>query len=96
MEIKLDSLYVGMDVTLMKTNVAGLTLEGIETEISGQSEALEKFVSVYSELSKTLSSYLTVLNTDMQSVAETLTTLKRIDSEQSQKVGMLGRYSLTR
>lgn len=96
MEIKLDSLYVGMDVAVMRANAAALTMEGLTTEISGQSEALEKFVSVYGELSKTLSEYLAVLENDMQSVSEALDTIVRNDNEQCQSIGTMGRYSMTR
>ena len=90
MEIVLNKLDVESDVTAVKGNASQLALPALGAELSGQSEALEKFVSVYQEFTDITASYLTVLNTDLKHVSQAVCTLEQTDRKQQQNLTVLG------
>lgn len=80
-------------VESMKTNAYKLSLIETNTEMSGQSEALEKFLSVYQEFLETLSTYRTVLTGDLQNVSNAVCTLTEADKAQGEQIENLGAFS---
>lgn len=90
MEIKLDALNANAYVAMMRTKAGELSLTGTSTELEGQSEALEKFLSIYQDFFDTLSAYQTLLNNDIQSVSNAMNTLEQADRKESERVDSLG------
>ena len=90
MEILLNEPDAGVYVESMRTNAWKLELSGIDTEISGQSEAIERFVSTYQNFMEALSAYRGVLTDDIRRVANAVSTLTEADKEQGQEIGALG------
>lgn len=80
-------------VEVMRTNAWKLALVGTNTEISGQSEALEKFLNTYQNFQETLSAYRAVLANDIQSVSNAVDTLTEVDKAQSEQIESLGVFS---
>ena len=90
MEIKLDALNANAYVAMMRTKAGELSLTGTSTELEGQSEALEKFLSIYQDFFDTLSAYQTLLNNDIQSISNAMNTLEQADRKESERVDGLG------
>jgi len=93
MEILLKEPDAEAYVEVMKTNARKLSLIGTNTEISGQSEALEKFLSTYQDFWETLTAYGAVITSDMQNVSYAVSTLTAADKAQSEQIESLGAFS---
>ena len=93
MEILLKEPDAEAYVEVMKTNARKLSLIGTNTEISGQSEALEKFLSTYQDFLETLSAYRAVFANDIQNVSNAVDTLTEADKAQSEQIESLGAFS---
>ena len=90
MEIKLDALNANAYVAMMRTKAGELSLTGTSTTLEGQSEVLEKFLSIYQDFFDTLSAYRTLLNNDIQSISNAMNTLEQADRKESERVDSLG------
>ena len=90
MEIKLDGLNADAYVEIMRTKAGELSLTGTGAAIEGQSEALEKFLSIYEDFMDILSAYQTLLNNDIQSVSNAMHTLEKADRRESERADSLG------
>lgn len=90
MEILLNRLDVESDITAVKIHTAQLPLTALGTAPGGQSEALEKFVSVYQEFTDALTAYLAVLNTDLKHVSQAVCTLDQTDQKQGKNIAASG------
>ncbi len=80
-------------VEVMKTNAQKISMTGTNTQVSGQSEALEKFLSIYQEFLETLSTYRTVLTGDLQNISNAVSTLTETDKAQGEQIENLGAFS---
>ncbi len=93
MDILLKEPDAKAHVEVMKTNVRKLSMTGTNTQVSGQSEALEKFLSVYQDFLETLSTYQTVITSDLQNVSNAVFTLTEADKAQGEQIENLGAFS---
>lgn len=93
MEILLKEPDARAYVDSMQSNAGKLSLATTSTAISGQSEALEKFLSTYQNFLETLSAYRTVFTNDVWNVSNAVDTLTEADEAQSGQIDSLGAFS---
>lgn len=90
MEILLNKLEAESDVAAIKIKASQFSLSSLSTQLKGQSEALEKFADIYQEFADTFSVYLTVLNTDLKHVSQSVCTFSQTDQKQGKDMEALG------
>ena len=93
MEILLKEPDAKAYVEVMQKNAWKMTLATTETAVSGQSEALEKFLSTWQSFTEVVSAYQTVLANDIRSVSNAVSTLTEADKTQSGQIEALGAFS---
>ena len=93
MEILLKELEARVYVDSMQSNAGKLSLTTTGTAVSGQSEALEKFLSTYQNFLETVSAYQAVFTNDIRNVSNAVDTLTEADEAQSGQIDSLGAFS---
>lgn len=93
MEIRLDGIAAKMYVEKMKEGLGGLLLGGTSSEISGKSEALEKFMESYGEFETVINKYELVLSKDIQSVLNIISTWMEKDQILSGQIKGTEKYT---
>lgn len=93
MEILLKELEARVYVENMQSNAGKLSLTTTGTAVSGQSEALEKFLSTYQNFLETVSAYQAVFTNDIRNVSNAVDTLTEADEAQSGQIDSLGAFS---
>ncbi len=93
MNLLVDGLATGEHISFMQMNATGLSVEGISTEISSQSQALQKFMDTYRHFSEALSAYQTIINNDLQNVTNAVNAFIETDTKQSEQLDIFSQKS---
>lgn len=92
MEIKLNQSDAEAGIADMTEKAWKAALSDTETEISGQSEALEKMLDACRKFSALLLDYQQVLSNDIQTVSEAVRALAEADREENGKIRGFGEF----
>lgn len=82
----LDEIATESDIGKIYMDACGLSLEETTTDISGKSEALEKFLSSYESLANIVSAYEQILISDICNISEISNSWIERDREQSNQL----------
>lgn len=86
MNLLVDGATTGAHISIIQMNATGLSVEGTSTEISSQSQALQKFMDTYKHFSEALSAYQTIINNDIQNVTNAVNAFIETDTKQSEQL----------
>ena len=78
----LDEIATESDIGKMYMDACGLSLEATTTDISGKSEALEKFLSSYESFANIVSAYEQILISDICNISNSWIERDREQSNQ--------------
>lgn len=92
MEIKLNQSGTEAGIADMTEKAWKAVISETETEIGGQSEALEEMLDACRKFSALLLDYHRVLNSDIQTVSEAVRALAEADREESGHIRGLGEF----
>lgn len=82
----LDEIATESDIGKMYMDACGLSLEATTTDISGKSEALEKFLSSYESFANIVRAYEQILISDICNISEISNSWIERDREQSNQL----------
>lgn len=85
-EIKLNITDTRMKLNALKSNANTMKIETLKSDITSQSDAMDKFVSAYEDYKITLENYLALLNNDLKNISASVSVIEKLDSDAGKSI----------